>query len=84
MPYRLHVPTYDKPLGETGLWRFVNLNAGSTLIRATTTWAVTTSPGMDELNAAQNYYRGGYEYVIADDIAAQLIADGFGAYVELI
>lgn len=84
MPYRLNVPTYDKPLGETGLWRFVNLNAGSTLVKTAGHWSVTTSPGTDELTAAQSYYRGGYQYTVSDIVAAELIADGFGAYVELI
>ncbi len=81
--YRLEIPTYDTPFARVGrtLWRFFGLETGRTMIKQSGTWRLVTSPTAEVLNAAEAYYRGGYQNTVDQDTADDMTADGFGAYL---
>jgi hypothetical protein len=84
MPYRLSVPTREEgfPTNYPDLWRHYRIEVGQTLIQEAGTWSLISTPHDDELAAADNFYIGGYEHVVSDEIAAELIADGFESSLE--
>lgn len=78
------VLSYPMGTGYPSLWRHYHLDKGATLIKEAGVWSLATSPGTDRLNAAQSYYRGGYQNVVDAAVAAELVADGFGSFLTAI
>jgi hypothetical protein len=58
-----------------------DIHRGISLIINGTTVTENQTPSQDDLAAADYYYLGGHEYTIADNVAAILIAAGYGAFV---
>jgi hypothetical protein len=78
VPYLLRVPTYRKQIDRGNrLWRHFTIDVASTLVKESDTWTLTTTANQDRLEAAQAFYVGGHDYTISDEVAAELIADGF-------
>lgn len=78
MVYSLLVPTYRQQFNRTNpLWRYYTFDVASTLIKQDGTWTLVTTASQDQLEAAEAFYVGGYDYTISDAVAAELIADGF-------
>ena len=55
---------------------------GQTLIKENGTWTATSYPSQERLAAAQDYLLGGHIHTVAQAVADELTADGFGAYVS--
>ena len=77
---RLTGGTIDGPIPIS----ITDIHRGISLIINGSTVTENQTPSQDDLAAADYYYLGGHEYTIANDVAAILIAAGYGAYVTLI
>jgi hypothetical protein len=78
--YALEVPTYEAPIENSypTLWRFYGLSTGRTLVKEGGVWGLVTSPSEDRLAASEGFFRGGYVNTVSNEVAAELVADGFG------
>lgn len=82
MPYLLDVPTYRKQIDRHDrLWRWFTLDTAQSLVKRSGLWTLITSPSDDLLAVADDFYIGGYEYIVNDVVGAELIAAGFGDYL---
>jgi hypothetical protein len=77
---RLAGGTIDGPIPIS----ITDIHRGISLLINGSTVTENQTPSQDDLAAADYYYLGGHEYTIANDVAAILIAAGYGAYVTLI
>jgi len=80
--WALSVPTVREQVDPTKwLWRRYCLDVSLTLVKYNGHWATIRSASEDYLNAAQNYFVGGYQYQVGQSVHDELVADGFGAYL---
>lgn len=79
MPYSLLVPTRRQPFGHEPrtLWIRMGFDVAQTLLKESGSWRLAVSPTAERLAAAEAYYIGGYTYTISDEVAGDLVADGF-------
>jgi hypothetical protein len=76
----LSVPTVREQIDPTKwLWRRYCLDVSLTLIKQNGHWTTIRSASEDQLNAAQNYFVGGYQYQVNATVFNELTADGFGS-----
>ena len=78
--WNLSVPTVREQIDPTKwLWRRYTLDVSLTLVMFNGHWTTIRSASEDYLNSAENYYVGGYQYVVDETVYNQLVADGFGS-----
>lgn len=63
------------------LWSYIDMAVGISVLRQSDHFVRVPTPTHDELTASgvegTDWFRGGYEYTVSDEIAADLVADGF-------
>lgn len=85
--YYLTTPTVEQPFGEhfrrgkpTDLFRFYTYPAAKGFQKIDGAWELTMVINLD---AAEEFYQGGRQNMVSEATALELIAQGFGAYVQL-
>jgi len=72
MAKRVKFPTYQQAAGRGPLYGRYLLDFPMSLIKEDGTWRAIQTPAQEQLANAQNWYLGGYTYVLTDDEAADL------------
>lgn len=78
------MPTFTPPAihegipGARGLWRFYRMPRGVSVSITAGEATVVRYPSQSDIDAADQFYLGGYEYEITTEQAAVLTAAGFG------
>jgi hypothetical protein len=62
-----------------GLFRRMKVSVGQSLLKKNGFYTLLFEPDSDDLTNSDLYYIGGYQYVVSDAEAADLIAAGYGA-----
>jgi hypothetical protein len=69
---RVLFPTYRMATGRRMPFRRFQLDHPQSLVKVNGEWFAITSPAVELLDIAENYYIGGYERVLTDAEAADL------------
>lgn len=78
--WALSVPTVREQIDPTKwLWRRYCLDVSLTLIEQSGVWTTIRSASEDQLNAADNYFVGGYQYTVGQAVHDSLVASGFAS-----
>lgn len=78
--WALSVPTVREQIDPLKwLWRRYTIDVSLTLIKQSGHWSTIRSASEDQLNAAENFFVGGYQYVVDVTVFNELTADGFGS-----
>lgn len=78
--WALSVPTVREQIDPTKwLWRRYCLDVSLTLIQNSGVWTTIRSASEDQLNAAEAYFVGGYQYTVGQAVHDSLVASGFGS-----
>lgn len=72
MAKRVKFPTYQMPAGVGPLYSRYLLDYPMSLVKTNGVWRAVVTPAQDELAVADNYYIGGYTYMLTDAQAADL------------
>lgn len=72
MAKQVKFPTYQVAVGRGRLFGRFLLDTPRSLVKVNGEWFAITSPAQELLEAAENYYIGGYTYPLADAEAADL------------
>ena len=84
MPYTFRPPTVlEGPIGDHRLFYFYEQPRGITVYYDGTDFYETRYPSEDTLLAAQDYWVGGHEYTVSDEMAALMIEAGYEDNLEL-
>jgi hypothetical protein len=71
-------PTVSEgPIGGHRLFYFYEMDRGESVLKIDGQYVQIRTPSQDEIELATEVYIGGHEYPVSDEIAAELIADGF-------
>ena len=76
--YKFITPYVEEgPAGPGPLFSRFRLNRGVSVFKIDGEFYETRFPTEDEINQADVFYRGGYEHIIDDAAAAELVAAGY-------
>jgi hypothetical protein len=70
---------YDRPTSP--LWRYMHSDQGMSLVKQSGTWSQAQLGYYPDLSVLDAYYQGGRSYVVDEETANDLIADGLGDYL---
>jgi hypothetical protein len=71
-------PTVSEgPIGGHRLFYFYEMDRGVSVLKIDGQYVEIREPSQDEEALATEFYLGGHEYPVSDEIAAELIAAGF-------
>lgn len=84
MAYILRPPTVTESFGRPyALW-WVSNRRGITLMKTAGVWDQVEYPDMDMIDNADLYFLGGHEYELTQEQYDDLVAAGYGAYIEIV
>jgi len=84
MAYILRPPTVEEKFGRPyALWWCGNRRASS-MVKTDGVWETIDFPDILMLEDADAYYLGGHEYELSQAEYDELVAAGYGAYIETV
>ena len=84
MAYILRPPTVEESFGRPyALW-WVSNRRGISLVKTSGVWDEVDFPDVLLLEQAEAYYLGGHEYELSQAEYNDLVAAGYGAYIEIV
>lgn len=83
MSYLFRVPTTAGPRSRKDWFtqRIVGIPQGQAVLKLAGTWTLAPGANQEDIANAEDSYLGGRDHIVDDATAADLTADGFGAYL---
>lgn len=79
--YRFNNPTYEYKIGLPHDLYFAGYPVAKTVVKYGGAWRTVITPNEDFLAQCTEVLRGGFDHQITEQMAAELIAAGYGDYV---
>lgn len=84
MPYRFRSPSYRVARQADRFWRRKLDTVNLTLVLKDGRYSTVEEPTNEELDAADRFWLGGYDHLLSDTEALDLIAAGYGEFLSYI
>ena len=79
---KLFIPPffYEGPIGGHRLFQFFEMLRSTSVLKIDNQYVEVRDPSQDEEALATEFYLGGHEYIVSDEIGAELTAAGYEVY----